>query len=215
MQKLSPKIELLIHDIKNPLTAGIISCEYILTLLEKERTKSIKEINDIVQEILESLNYINDLLELNSKNIRFNVVSEIKKLMNISADKASFNLKASCNKDLFIYGDPIKFKRVILNLVKNAYEALATKVLIEVSTGIKNKILISVFDNGVGVSQDISSLIFKKGFSTKTSNKNCGLGLYSCKQIIEKDFNGKLILSDKTEKFYKTRFDLIFLDRVA
>ena len=48
-----------------------------------------------------------------------------------------------------------------------------------------NTIVVSIIDNGCGISDEIKDRIFDPFFSTKAGKKNTGLGLSICQHIIE------------------------------
>ncbi|GEM_PF-1452993 len=88
-----------------------------------------------------------------------------------------------------LLADPLEIKQVILNLFKNAIEAMSTTEesnrLLEVTTlwGQQRWIEVSVADRGHGVSKKQLARIFKPFFTTKQSG--LGLGLAICRSIIE------------------------------
>ena len=93
---------------------------------------------------------------------------------------------------------PNEVKQVILNLIKNAEDVLVEKniknPMIRIET--VNSIL-TISDNGEGISKDIMDKIFDPYFSTKIKKDGTGLGLYMSKTIIEDHCNGKLSVENK------------------
>jgi signal transduction histidine kinase len=77
------------------------------------------------------------------------------------------------------------FKSILSNLINNSVESTIGQnglVLISLDFDLTfNRIIIS--DNGLGISPDIKSKLFTKGFTTKKTGN--GLGLYNAKQDIE------------------------------
>jgi two-component system, CAI-1 autoinducer sensor kinase/phosphatase CqsS len=96
------------------------------------------------------------------------------------------------------------FEQVILNLVKNAYHAVAltqkslenADVRIEVSRTSKQG-LIKVIDRGVGVDRATGGKIFEPFFSTQ-SDTGHGLGLAFCKAVVDAA-GGKISVSAASE----------------
>ncbi len=84
-------------------------------------------------------------------------------------------------------------KQVILNLIKNAEDALIERDVKEpfIKIEVKGKTL-SVEDNAGGISEEIMDKIFNPYFSTKIKKDGTGLGLYMSKIIIEEHCKGKL-----------------------
>lgn len=116
--------------------------------------------------------------------------------------------------------NPENFSRVILNLCKNAFDAMREKLeqsnkneylpKLIVRTKIKgSKVLIEIEDNGPGVPEAIKEKMMLPFFTTKKGSDGTGLGL-SISQDIIKDHDGYLEIETK-EGMY-TRFT-IFLNR--
>ena len=96
---------------------------------------------------------------------------------------------------------PLEMGQVVVNLLNNAIEALYFKngnssIDFEPRIDVKSEymddeVLITVRDNGCGISPENLSRIFTPFFSTKRKNKaNSGLGLALTKEIVEKDHEG-------------------------
>ena len=92
---------------------------------------------------------------------------------------------------------PNELKQLILNLIKNAEDALIEKQIenpyIKISTYKENdKFILEVSDNAGGIEEGIMDKIFDPYFSTKTQKEGTGLGLYMSKTIIEEHCGGEL-----------------------
>jgi PAS domain S-box-containing protein len=90
--------------------------------------------------------------------------------------------------------------QVVLNILNNAKDAFIEKnienALIKISFDEeKNLQKILIKDNAGGISENIISKIFNPYFSTKTKKNGSGLGLYICKNILEKDSLGDIEVS--------------------
>jgi C4-dicarboxylate-specific signal transduction histidine kinase len=103
-----------------------------------------------------------------------------------------------------IAGDQIQLQQVILNLIKNAIDALALlgparmKAIRVVTTrGSNSSVSILVQDNGPGINPESEANIFDPFFTTKSSGM--GLGLSISRRIIE-DHGGSLRLTETTSK---------------
>jgi PAS domain S-box-containing protein len=90
-----------------------------------------------------------------------------------------------------------ELKQVILNLIKNAEDALIenkiNKPKIDIIINNKN---FCIVDNAGGIPTDIIGKIFDPYFSTKKKKDGTGLGLYMSKLIIEDHCDGKLRVSN-------------------
>ncbi|MBP7770121.1 MAG: GHKL domain-containing protein [Aliarcobacter sp.] len=107
----------------------------------------------------------------------------------------SLNKKINCNSE--IYGYKREFAQVLLNLMSNAKDALIQReienpiISLEVDY-IDGHAIVTVVDNAGGVEKEHFDLIFEPYFTTKSSLKGTGLGLYMSKMIIEKNMGGEL-----------------------
>jgi signal transduction histidine kinase len=87
-----------------------------------------------------------------------------------------------------------EFLQVMINLIKNAVDALDEGGVLEIKLyKEKGLIKIEVKDNGKGIKEDMLDKIFEPYVSTK---KSMGLGLYMSKIIIEKHMKGELVASN-------------------
>lgn len=104
--------------------------------------------------------------------------------------------------------------RVILNLINNAFHAVAEKNAsgidgykpkVSVATKLEeDHVTISVKDNGNGIPKDILDKIYQPFFTTKSAGEGTGLGLSLSYDIISKGHGGKLIV--ETEVGLGTEF---------
>lgn len=84
-------------------------------------------------------------------------------------------------EDLIINADPELIQQVLINLVKNAIQALHDQEYksIEINSYLdeKSRTIISVKDNGPGIEEDAQSKIFIPFFTTKKAGSGIGLSL--------------------------------------
>jgi two-component system NtrC family sensor kinase len=108
------------------------------------------------------------------------------------------------------------FSRVILNLVKNAFDAMRDKInqvgnkykaIVKITTkDLGDQILIEVEDNGPGVPDEIRDKLLMPFFTTKKGTEGTGLGLSITHDII-KSHEGKLDIESTVGEF--TRFRIL------
>jgi signal transduction histidine kinase len=90
-------------------------------------------------------------------------------------------------------------KVVLINLVVNAMQATGNEGKIKItSEKTDDKIIIQVEDNGPGIPQDKLVKIFEPLYTTK--QEGTGLGLASCKSIIEQH-GGKISVNNNPTRF--------------
>jgi len=177
------------HDLRNPLT-GIAGAAYYL------RTKYASSVDDKGIEMLEiiekdieySNKIINDLLEYSRemklelseatpKSILKKALSSLKVPRNIRVlDRTQEELRVSIDKE--------KMRRVFVNIIKNAIDAMPKGGTLTVKSRVSNGNLeITFSDTGAGMSKETLKKIWRPLFTTKA--KGMGFGLPICKRIVE------------------------------
>lgn len=184
------------HEIKNPLTPMKLQLQHLNRMITSGRY-DIEELKPKASEITSTLvDQIQSLSNIASDFSRFakpfetelemidlnNLLHDIDQLyrhderIHIEPDLADENLPILAAKD--------ELKRVFINLVKNASEAMPHGGVIMLrSYQHKDFVYVDVVDNGYGISEEYKSKIFVPNFSTKTSGT--GLGLAISKKIVE------------------------------
>ena len=104
--------------------------------------------------------------------------------------------------------DGIYLTRIITNIVKNGIQSIIhnnKKVRVEIKNK-SDRFIISIEDNGSGISEENRDRVFEQKFTTKSTGM--GLGLSMVKKIVE-DYNGKIWF--ETEIDEGTTFYIEFL----
>ena len=123
-------------------------------------------------------------LQMNKADIKdiINTTIELYKDVN----HLQFNFDYTQLEDAFINGDKEQLIRVFNNLVNNAIQAIPDEkngiINIELKK-VSSNYLITIVDNGSGMSDEIKGKIFEPNFTTKSTG--AGLGLAMVKQIID------------------------------
>jgi PAS domain S-box-containing protein len=177
------------HDLRNPLT-GMLGAEYYLKKrYGSKMDNKAKEMLEIIEKNVEYSNkIINDLLEY-SREIKLEltesnpkkVIKEALSLVDIPTNVQVIDLTEKQPK---ISVDAGKMKRAIVNIVKNAIEAMPEGGTLTIrSRKLNGDLEIAFTDTGVGMPKDITEKIFTPLFTTKA--KGMGFGLPICKRFIE------------------------------
>lgn len=135
------------------------------------------------------------IIDLNTVLINSNQM--IRRLM---GDKVELMMNASPNLGL-VKVDPGQIEQVVLNLVVNARDAMLEggKVIIETKNAVMNEayvlehpgaktgeyVLLTVKDNGMGMTPEVQSHVFEPFFTTKEPGKGTGLGLATVFGIVK------------------------------
>jgi two-component system sporulation sensor kinase B len=85
--------------------------------------------------------------------------------------------------EVFINGDYSRLKQVLINILKNSVEAISKYGKIDISLKLLKKyVLLSIKDNGCGMSNEELGKIDELFYSSK--KKGCGIGVSLSKEII-------------------------------
>ncbi len=178
----------LAHDLRNPLTVlkGVVEIARSRTN-SGETFFSTKQIDMMERAIARMSNQIDDVLEfvkIQSLHTRKNSLLETLALSLAKMNKSSnVNIHIPDNSVEFVY-DSDKLEIVFDNLLINSIQAINDDGEITIRfIDTENEVEIEIEDSGDGVSDEIISKVFEPLFTTK--KKGTGLGLASCKSIIE------------------------------
>jgi len=185
------------HELNQPLGASSLNIQFLQKKLAEGRISSALE-----KEILDTLladnhraaNIIRSLRSIFSEEkvvaTRVDVGELLQTVLNIAkaeiaAQKIQITLQLE--PDLFANVTAGEIQQVLLNLINNAIQALATssrsdRLLSIQGRHIDGSVQISVADNGDGISEEVQERLFELLSSTKKSGM--GLGLWLCKHIV-------------------------------
>jgi signal transduction histidine kinase len=178
------------HDLRNPLT-GIAGATYYLKMKMGSRggsrkkremleliEKDIEYSNKIVSDLLDYSREIHlDLTETSPKSIIKEALSMVKLPENVAVVNLTQNtLKLSVDVE--------NIKRVFLNIVKNAVDAMPQGGKLTIGgRKLGANFEFAFVDTGLGMTQCMLEKIFTPLFTTKA--KGMGFGLAICKRIVE------------------------------
>jgi len=177
------------HDLRNPL-AGINGAVYYLrTKYESKMDAKGKEMLKIIEDdIAYSDKIVNDLLEY-SRTIKLEYVDTtakalIKESLSIMNIPKNIELNDLTKDETELTVDADKMKRVVVNLIKNAVEAMPQGGSLTIrSMKIDNGVKLILSDTGNGMARETLNKIGSPLFTTKA--KGMGFGLSISKRLIE------------------------------
>ena len=204
------------HELRTPVTVirGSLEalCDGIITDPEQIKNYNYQMLNESI--FLQRL--VNDLLDLSRlQNIDFKIEKQelnlldviddiVRSTKNIAKLKNITIVQEQDNPVFIITGDYGRLRQMFLTILDNAIKFSPKEEIIKIS--LKDKI-VSIKDNGIGISKDDLPYIFDRFYKIKSEeNKNgTGLGLAIAKQIAERH-NITLSVSSKENEFTEFRF---------
>ncbi len=194
-------LQVVAHDLRNPVGAISSFLEIVQVKYQHSEAEN-KILQSVNKAAADSLNLINELLEvneirtgyllLNRKELDINLLTEqaIEQVQHKAAAKQQTILLQKTGAPLFVSADTEKLSRVLLNLLDNAskFSYAGTEILVTITQQDKQA-LIKVADKGIGIPVSLQEQLFHSNQAVRrvgTNNeKSNGLGLAICKQIIE------------------------------
>ncbi len=200
------------HEIKTPLSSMTITAE-ALQKFDNDEIKR-KEYLQIISHQIGKLDELTDHLLNSSKQIEKGKDTFVNLGVNELINEAIVNLDTQiksagaiinfipCAPELQLKGNRFDLVHALMNMIDNSvkYTLENPIVDIELSTQ-KDKILIKIMDNGIGIEQVHKGQVFDKFFRVPTGNihniKGSGLGLSYVKAVIEQH-HGKIYLQNSS-----------------
>ncbi|HRV53924.1 MAG: ATP-binding protein [Flavobacteriaceae bacterium] len=180
------------HEIKNPLTPMRLSVQSFERKFDPQDPDIIKKVQEYSKTLIQQIDTMSSIASAFSnfakmpaqQNEMLNVVEVVKIVLDIfTEDYISFQAE---EEEIIAKFDRTQLIRVVTNLVKNATQAIPDdkQPRVEVSVFSQEQwVVITVKDNGIGISEENKYKIFEPKFTTKSSGM--GLGLAMVKNIVE------------------------------
>lgn len=201
------------HDLRSPINAlsGILELmakdqitpdEFLA--LNKELRLQFGHTKTLINNLLDWTLLQMDKLKIQVEKIDLHVLADnnIKLLSSLHYKEIKITNKVAPLS--FALGDSNMINLVLRNLLTNAIKFSEAGNLIEVAAKLDGEnYIVSVKDNGVGISPEVQKILFEKtsGYSTRgTANeKGTGLGLILCKEFVERN-GGRIWLESELGK---------------
>tara|TARA_R110000751_G_scaffold307911_2_gene435274 strand:- start:86080 stop:87270 length:1191 start_codon:yes stop_codon:yes gene_type:complete len=166
------------HEIRNSLTPVSSLAESLasksVSTRDQQALAVISERCHHLQDFVNRYSSLSQTLALDIQKIHVPVFTE-----RLNALFSQHNL-TFVNKTQWLWADPTFIEQVFINLFKNAFEAEATEVKVEIKEKAQQS-LIKVVDNGHGLAN--TDNLFVPLFTTKQQGQ--GIGLTFCRNIVE------------------------------
>lgn len=199
----------LFHDLVNPLTVVSLNLERLAQHKQETTKTSLAEVGSLIRRATAGMKHMEGFVQAVHRHMQqtarqeyFSLSDEVEKALQIlsrHSEETGVAMRVECREPLYLNGDPAKFHQLMTNLIVNAIDAYADvapsqtprQVLIQLR-GNGHQMFLTVQDWGSGISPEHLSNIFDPYFTTKSVGGGTGIGLYVCKNIVDKDFNGRI-----------------------
>ncbi len=214
---------LIVHDLKNPLTGIVAANELFLTgmlgPLGAEQKKylelskiSSKKLMNMIMDLLDVGKMEENKLELQKTAFPAEELVKDISWVGYSAQKEEKQVDLRAEKGLIVNADRNLIVRVLENLLTNAlkHTPRGGKITLNISRK-NNQALFEVVDNGEGIPNEYLGRVFDKFFKVESQTLNTkidtGLGLTFCKMAVEAH-GGKIGVESEVGKGSRFFFSL-------
>ncbi len=172
------------HEINAPLANIALLAENIeMELKDEEIISKVRDIEDQVQAATTIISSLLDyskrskpeMMEVDMNDLILHTLEEID---GSKRDDIEVELRLSDGLPL-VLGDHGQLKQVMLNIIRNTYDALPNGGKLEITSGIKGDKLVRLTfkDNGVGIPKDKLNKLYDPFFTTKADGVGLGLSI--------------------------------------
>ncbi len=202
------------HEINQPLNVIQICADFFLKLLKKGKPIPDDDLRTMANDIITNVDRATGIIkhvrhfarqsEVVTSKVDINEpIQDVFKVLGHQIKAHQIALELDLDSDIpHIMADHNRLEQVFINLVTNAIDAMDEKAELDEFKGLAKHLLIrsyvenghvvvTVADNGVGMSAEVKEKLFEPFFTTKKIGKGTGLGVSISYGII-KDYNGTI-----------------------
>jgi PAS domain S-box-containing protein len=212
----------LAHELNQPLTAMSAFAEGALVRLDRGKLQPT-EVASVFSRIAEDAQRAGEIIRrlrnfvqnrgAQRQQIDINhLVRDVYKFVESDVKQEDISIQFELGNNLpAVEVDPIEIQQVLLNLIRNAYDALARsdcvqrRIVIFSHESKPDRVEIVVEDSGPGVSDSMAKQVFEPFYTSKADGLGIGLGI--CRNIIDAH-GGKLWLGHSSMGGASIHFDL-------
>ncbi|MDO9619412.1 MAG: ATP-binding protein [Pseudomonas sp.] len=177
------------HEINQPLTAMQMQLGSLRLLLDSGRQDDVREglqrIDGLLQRIAGLTGHLKTIARKSpaglSERLRLSdVLEQALQLLAPRLRSEQVQLHSEIDTEARVLGDAIRLEQVLLNLLNNALDAMASSTVRQLQIRIERQAeqcLLSIADSGGGIASEALGHVFEPFFTTKPVGAGLGLGL--------------------------------------
>jgi two-component system C4-dicarboxylate transport sensor histidine kinase DctB len=191
------------HEINQPLTALNTFADNAVSFLERGSLESVRENLGMIRQMADRMGHIvNEIKNFSRKTPaerRKTCLADVlnQALMLVETDRRRVDATIEVlpyPDDLSILAGPIRLGQVLVNLLRNALDAvdgLAERRVTVTVHGNGTEVAVAIRDSGAGIAPEVLPRLFEPFFTTKPAGQGLGLGLPISRVIIT-ELGGRL-----------------------
>ncbi len=208
-------IRLMSHEVNNTIAITNSLLESCLNFKPQLDNESQDDFDKAVNIVINRCGSLNEFMQGYAEIVKlakpikanFNLtklVRDLTYLFHTECEKRDITLSLDSEKDIAIKADASLVEQALMNVIKNAIEAVGNSgtIIIKIKQTAEDKVELTVVDSGDGISEDIQHQLFTPFFTSKESGQ--GLGLMLVREIFrlhEFDFSLTNRIDDKGAMF--------------
>lgn len=211
--QMGEMLSMIAHQWRQPLgaiaaTTSLLSAKFMLEEMDKkEFCTEIAHIESYVAHLSKTIDDFRNFFKPMKEQEYISLEAVLEKTLTIAKPLlmgSHIRVEKNCNCNHPIYTFSNELAQVILNIIKNAEEALCAKTLKHPCIWLRTYeeeafVFLEIEDNAGGIEEEIMDKIFEPYVSTKLENDGTGIGLCMSKTIIEEHCKGKLRVKNGKE----------------
>jgi signal transduction histidine kinase len=191
------------HQWRQPLNLislivqGLPECK---DMSQAELDQEVERIMVVILHMSQTIDDFRHFFRQDKEKTRFTAnqtVAKTVELITPGLTDKGISISVSEQSEVTIFGYSNEYAQVLLNILSNAKDVLVERNVaeprIDISiSGTDDLSVVTIVDNGGGISADVMPRIFDPYFTTKNKMHGTGIGLYMSKIIIEQNMGGSL-----------------------
>ena len=187
------------HELRTPLAVVMASADLLLAdpsiqnpflrQVIEDLKSEVKKMTNLVSDLLMVARSDNNALKVNIKRLDLlELLEQVIRMMTPIAEKKSILLVGDNLQRVYVKGDEDRLKQLVIILTDNAIKYTPEGGRVEVGLILKERVGITVTDNGIGISKDDLGKIFERFYRVDKARSRemggNGLGLSIAKELV-------------------------------
>jgi len=178
------------HEIKNPLTPMRLSVQHLKRSWDHNDADIDQKISRTTQTLIEQIDTLSTIANAFSDFAKMpvslpeklEIIDLVKRTALLYNNKPNIKMVINTaeNQAIYLFADKHNLGRAFANLIKNAVQAIGNKAQGKIDIRIKTEndnVIVSIDDNGKGMSEAEQKRVFTPNFTTKSSGMGIGLSI--------------------------------------